>query len=626
LSIVLSGLTKRFGETRVVNRVSLEIGEGELFVLLGGSGSGKSTILRLIAGLAEEDAGKIEINGRDVSALPSQERGTGFVFQNYSIFRHMTAAENVEFGLRIRRVPAEERRRRSEELLELVGLTGLGGRYPLQLSGGQQQRVALARALAYRPEVLLLDEPFGALDVKIRAQLRESLKQIQRELRVTTILVTHDQEEAFELAHRIGLLDRGFLIEVGAPEELYHHPRTEFAATFIGGGNVLVGRRREGGIHLGSAVLPIPPGGLPHDLDAPVRVLFRPETVHLRDEPPAADSELIPLGTGRVVSRTFTGPVSRIRLEMEGLRGVLPLVPAPAYGQHAAQIDAIVHSGRQIEHGQLLWVGLSGFHTLDPTALKVLVCGDPKPGGRAACDFGFRLAKAASGPVALLGVAPGPGEVPSVRAEIDAMARSSGLVDGRLRTVVRQGPVPDQILGEARDGSYEVVVLGRGMGEEESAGGTGPTARQILARTDVPVLLVSGAHEGVRRMLVCIAAGEPSKTVVRFGARVARHTKAEVRVIHVLDPGASAEVRARAQTYLDRAVASLDSFGVRGESKLLEGLPLESILQEAEREDADLLVIGAPLPNRRQALVRSDLPGYLVAGTRRPVAIVPMPR
>jgi sulfate transport system ATP-binding protein len=626
LSIVLTELTKRFGDTLVVNRVSLEIGEGELFVLLGGSGSGKSTILRLIAGLAEQDSGRIEINNRNVSHLTPQERGTGFVFQNYSIFRHMTAAENVEFGLRIRRVPPEERRRRSEELLELVGLTGLGGRYPSQLSGGQQQRVALARALAYRPEVLLLDEPFGALDAKIRTQLREALKQIQRQLGVTTILVTHDQEEAFELANRIGLLERGVLVEVAEPEALYHRPHSEFAATFIGGGNVLVGRRKERGIQLGNALLPIPSGGLPHDLDAPVRVLFRPEAVHLRDTPIGSDSGLIPLGPGRVVSRTFAGAVRRVRLEMEGLRGVLPLVPPPVYGQHAAHIDALLPSGIQIEHDRTVWVGLSGYHALDPTALKVLICADPEPGGRAACDFGLRLAKAASGPVSLLGVAPDSGSVAGVRQQIEEIARASGIVDGRLRTVARQGAVPDAILNEARDGSYEVVVMGRGLAEDAEVPGMGPTARQILAHAEVPVLLVTGLHDHVKRILFCIAAGEPSKTVVRFGARVARHTRADACVIHVLDPAAGADARERAQTYLDRAVASLESFGVKGESKLLQGLPLEGILQEAERGDYDLLVIGAPLPGRRKALVRSDLAAYIVAGTRRPVAIVPMPR
>ena len=169
MSIVLSGLTKRFRRTLVVNEVSLEINDAELFVLLGASGSGKSSILRMIAGLWQPDAGTIQLQGRDVTLLPPQRRGVGLVFQNYSIFRHMTVSENVAFGLRIRKVSGAERKKRSDELLDLVGLAGLGARYPDQLSGGQQQRVALARALAYSPNVLLLDEPFGALDVKIRA-------------------------------------------------------------------------------------------------------------------------------------------------------------------------------------------------------------------------------------------------------------------------------------------------------------------------------------------------------------------------------------------------------------------------------------------------------------------------
>jgi sulfate/thiosulfate transport system ATP-binding protein len=188
MSIILTNLVKYFGPNLVVNNVSLEVADGELFVLLGGSGSGKSTILRLIAGLIQPDNGRIQLNGRDVTYLPVQARDTGFVFQNYSIFRHMTVSENVEFGLRIRGVAGEEKRQRSAELLDLVGLAGLGSRYADQLSGGQQQRVALARALAYNPAVLLLDEPFGALDVKIRAQLRRSLREIQERAQVTTIL------------------------------------------------------------------------------------------------------------------------------------------------------------------------------------------------------------------------------------------------------------------------------------------------------------------------------------------------------------------------------------------------------------------------------------------------------
>src|SRR5215467_5209622 len=236
MSIILEQVTKRFGRNWVVDNVSLEVADKELFVLLGSSGSGKSTILRMIAGLTQPSSGRILLHGRDVSDLPPQQRGTGFVFQNYSIFRHMTVSENIEFGLRIRRVPPAVRRARRDELLDLVGLRGLGQRFESELSGGQRQRVALARALAYEPSVLLLDEPFGALDVKIRLQLRRSLREIQQTLSVTTILVTHDQEEAFELGQRIGVIERGQLLEVGRPEELYTRPRTVPVATFLGSG------------------------------------------------------------------------------------------------------------------------------------------------------------------------------------------------------------------------------------------------------------------------------------------------------------------------------------------------------------------------------------------------------
>ncbi len=237
MSIVLEQLTKRYEGYPVVNRVSLEIPDGEFFVLIGPSGSGKSTVLRMIAGLNTVDRGRIWLHRREVTHLPPQQRGVGFVFQHYALFEHMSVADNVEFALKIRRVKPAERRRRRDELLELVGLAGLGRRMPDQLSGGQQQRVALARALAHQPEVLLLDEPFGALDAKIRVELRRALRAIQKELRITSIFVTHDQEEAFELADRLGVMNHGRLLEVGQPAELYQRPQTEFAATFLGTGH-----------------------------------------------------------------------------------------------------------------------------------------------------------------------------------------------------------------------------------------------------------------------------------------------------------------------------------------------------------------------------------------------------
>ena len=221
------------------------IAEGELFVLLGPSGSGKSTLLRAIAGLTTIDHGRIVLHGRDVTNLGAKDREVGFVFQNYALFRHMTVADNIEFALRARRVRARRaRERRRDELLELVSLEGYDERLPSELSGGQQQRVALARALAHEPRVLLLDEPFGALDAKIRDELRRAIREIQRAVGITTILVTHDQEEAFSMADRIGVMDRGRLQEVGEPRALYQRPGTRFVATFLGAANLLLGAVR----------------------------------------------------------------------------------------------------------------------------------------------------------------------------------------------------------------------------------------------------------------------------------------------------------------------------------------------------------------------------------------------
>ncbi|MGH8189488.1 MAG: ABC transporter ATP-binding protein, partial [Steroidobacteraceae bacterium] len=206
MSITLDQVTKRYQGSPVVNDVSLEVGEGEFYVLLGPSGSGKSTLLRAIAGLTGVDHGRISLHGGDVTHVSARRRGVGFVFQNYALFRHMSVGENIEFALRVRRMRAEDRRQRRKELLRLVALEGMDDRLPTQLSGGQQQRVAVARALAHKPAVLLLDEPFGALDAKIREELRRTIRQVQRELKITTVLVTHDQEEAFALGDRIGVM------------------------------------------------------------------------------------------------------------------------------------------------------------------------------------------------------------------------------------------------------------------------------------------------------------------------------------------------------------------------------------------------------------------------------------
>jgi sulfate/thiosulfate transport system ATP-binding protein len=232
--ITVTGLTKRFGDFTALDDVSLEVPEGSLTALLGPSGSGKSTLLRIIAGLDVADAGRVVIDGTDQTDVPARRREIGFVFQHYAAFKHMSVRDNVAFGLAIRKRPKQETAAKVDELLGIVGLSGYQDRYPSQLSGGQRQRMALARALAVEPRVLLLDEPFGALDANVRADLRAWLRRLHEEVPVTTVIVTHDQEEAMEISDRIAVMSHGQIEQVGAPRELYEQPGNDFVMRFLG--------------------------------------------------------------------------------------------------------------------------------------------------------------------------------------------------------------------------------------------------------------------------------------------------------------------------------------------------------------------------------------------------------
>jgi sulfate transport system ATP-binding protein len=232
--ISVNGVSKRFGDFQALDDVSLDVQEGSLTALLGPSGSGKSTLLRIVAGLEQPDSGSIVIDGRDQTGVPAQRREIGFVFQHYAAFKHLSVRENVAFGLRIRKRPKAEIGARVDELLGIVGLSGYQDRYPAQLSGGQRQRMALARALAVEPRLLLLDEPFGALDANVRADLRRWLRKLHEEVPVTTVIVTHDQEEAMEITDRIAVMHHGRIAQVGPPRELYERPADDFVMGFLG--------------------------------------------------------------------------------------------------------------------------------------------------------------------------------------------------------------------------------------------------------------------------------------------------------------------------------------------------------------------------------------------------------
>jgi sulfate/thiosulfate transport system ATP-binding protein len=373
MSITLDQITKRYQNAPVVNDVSLEIGDGEFFVLLGASGSGKSTLLRAIAGLTGVDHGRISLHGRDVTHVSPRKREVGLVFQNYALFKHMSVADNIEFALRVRGVRRIERVARRKELLRLVALDGMDGRLPAQLSGGQQQRVAVARALAHKPQVLLMDEPFGALDAKIREELRRTIREVQRELKISTILVTHDQEEAFALADRIGVMNLGRLLEVGRPEELYARPATRFVATFLGAANLLLGRQTAEGIRVGATPVSAPLDKsfdkLYEQREQEVVAVLRPEEVSLAANRDQLDT--LYLGAGVVESIVFTGAYERLRVRMtEADKGSVS-TDTDADNLATLEVTRAQHDQRQLplSIGQTVAVGVRRIHVL-PTPLS----------------------------------------------------------------------------------------------------------------------------------------------------------------------------------------------------------------------------------------------------------------
>ena len=370
MSITLDQVTKRYQGVPVVNDVSVEIGDGEFFVLLGPSGSGKSTLLRAIAGLTGVDHGRIALHGRDVTHTSARERGVGLVFQNYALFGHMTVADNIEFALRVRRMKRAARVSRRKELLRLVALEGMDERLPAQLSGGQQQRVAVARALAHKPEVLLLDEPFGALDAKIREELRRTIRQVQRELGITTVLVTHDQEEAFALADRIGVMNLGRLLEMGRPEELYTRPATRFVATFLGAANLLLARQSKRGVHFAnganhSRAVNGTPAGREHEVVA----VLRPEEVELAPSRQSLNGNYLAAGT--VEELVFTGALERLRVRLTNGAKEVQLARANGADDHYLEVTRTQPEQRafQVQRGQNVAIGVRRVHVL-PTPLS----------------------------------------------------------------------------------------------------------------------------------------------------------------------------------------------------------------------------------------------------------------
>lgn len=617
MSIRLEQLTKRYDGYPVVNNVTLEVGDGEFFVLLGSSGSGKTTILNIVAGLTPLDQGRVLLHGRDVTHLPTQKRRVGYVFQNYALFQYMTVAENIEFSLAVRKVKKSVRRQRSEELLDLVGLSGLGDRMPKQLSGGQQQRVALARALASEPDVLLLDEPLGALDAKIRVELRRSLKAIQRKLGIATILVTHDQEEAFDLADRLGVMSFGRLLETGTPDQLYKKPETEFVATFLGTANLLVGRTSGKRVHVGPVEFSINGEKETLRADERVQVLFRPEDVALA--PTEDQLECPKLGLAEIEEVTFGGSFERLRLRLPPIPFVRPIAPPVEFGSEAILIDATRSPDQSarfpLKPGDHAWVGVHRIHALSHPGMNFLIITDGSLRAQAALQLGGQLARLAHARVTLLGCGRHVDELENHVQEARKQL-GSGLSSVQIR--ISSDPPAVAVARLVERTPHDLVIMGYSPQEDQAL------AEQILQSGEHHLLLAPCPQPVPSRALICVATGEPGKDDVLFAGRLVRHLGAEAAILTVTpDARPGSPLLNRAERFLNNGVKTLSILGVTATPKVRHGPVKDEILQELKETEYDLVILGAPLAKQSGVISLDGVVGdMLLACGERAVLIV----
>jgi ABC-type Fe3+/spermidine/putrescine transport system ATPase subunit len=312
----VQGVSKRFRKARVLEDITFDVAEGESLVLLGASGSGKTTILRIISGLEQPDSGRVILHGKDVTDLPARERGVGVIFQAYALFPRMTVEKNIGYGLKIRRRPRKERKETVDRLLKLIRMEEHRKKYPWQLSGGQQQRVAIARTLAYKPQVLLFDEPFGALDAQTRVRLRREIRALLKQVKVPSVFITHDQEEALELGDRIAVLNDGHLEQIGTPHEVYNQPASEFVATFLGAANLLLGVVVQGCVEIGSARLPAAKETERFREGQSVKLVFRPEDVCISQDANLPEG-CRRLANGVIEEVSFVGAYERLNIRLD---------------------------------------------------------------------------------------------------------------------------------------------------------------------------------------------------------------------------------------------------------------------------------------------------------------------
>ena len=367
IAVSVQNISKSFKDARVLEEINFEVAEGEIIVLLGASGSGKTTILRIIAGLETPNDGRVILHGKDVTNLPARERGTGVIFQSYALFPKMNVEKNIGYGLRLRRKPKSEIKETIDRLIELVHLEDHRTKYPSQLSGGQQQRVAIARALAYEPEVLLFDEPFGALDAQIRTRLRREIRSLLKEIKVPSIFITHDQEEALELGDRIGVLNAGRLEQIGTPFDVYNKPETEFVATFLGAANLLIGVVYDGKIAFENTFIQAEEETREFRNGQSVKLVFRPEDVFLR-KPENLTQNYQELAPGVIEEVHFVGAFERLIVRLDSTAKQPIIVTRPKTETEIFPLSA----GQRVNAGLVRFRILPNFTLSSERAGKVL--------------------------------------------------------------------------------------------------------------------------------------------------------------------------------------------------------------------------------------------------------------
>ncbi len=579
MSITLDQVTKRYQGSPVVNDVSLNVGTGEFYVLLGPSGSGKSTLLRAIAGLTGVDHGRISLQGRDVTHVSARDRGVGLVFQNYALFKHMSVADNIEFALRVRSVKAAARKARRKELLRLVALEGMDERLPTQLSGGQQQRVAVARALAHKPEVLLLDEPFGALDAKIREELRRTIRQVQRELGITTVLVTHDQEEAFALADRIGVMNLGRLLESDRPDELYARPATRFVATFLGAANLLLARQTSDGIRFGTT--PVNARGVERmdtGREHEVVAVLRPEEVELA--PAREQLKAGYLAQGQVEEIVFTGAVERLRVRLQSGKEEAQL--AGPGGENGAALIEVTRSQPEqrafpLGPGAPVFIGVRRIHVLPTPLSSFAVFGADEE----------EATRVSRHPL-LTGLA------------MAMKTRVATRVDATL-DVVR--------LPDAKQDLAGVAVIGSGPQAPQHV-------RALLQRGAGEVLVLPEGVIAPKRILIHWVDEVPRRATLAVAASLLRHVPAEAVYVGILPEGASAAGRPEGvRTLLDARSEAQAVHGLEMRTELRVGDVVEELTGQLAESPDQLLIIGVSnieVLYERFARLLSATPGWPV--------------